>query len=140
MERHMNMTRWVFSYHAAMLVLLSLVAGCSTTDDDLVVLSKEIRREALSQSVAGDQFGSAAGSVIENVVVGRLQNRGEEEVRDVEVTFRVTGGGQNFALVAYISSIPAGKTVDFRTRGVTTPYTLQFKSEGDVEIARGKKE
>ncbi len=133
-------SRWVFRYPATMLVLLSLVAGCSTTEDDLVVVSKEIRREALSQSVAGDQFGSAAGSVIENVVVGQLQNQGTEEVRDVEVTFRVTGGGQNFALVAYIPSIPAGKTIDFRTRGVTTPYTLQFKSEGEVEISTGKKE
>ena len=123
---------------AALLLLLLCIAGCSSGNHDLVVLSKEIYREALGTSVAGDQFGSAAGSVIENVVVGQLQNQGTEEVRNVEVTFHLTGGGQNFALVARILSIPAGKTVNFRTAGVTTPYTLQFKNDGGVEITVGK--
>jgi hypothetical protein len=124
----------------ALLLLLFSLGGCSTGEGDLVVISKEIRREALSQSVAGDQFGSAAGSAIENVVVGQLQNKGTDEARDVEVTFHVSGGGQNYVLTARIPSIPAGKTVDFRTQGIRTPYTLQFKKEGEVEIAVGKKE
>jgi hypothetical protein len=117
------------------LVLFCLLGGCSG-NHDLVVLNKEIHREALTTSVAGDQFGSAAGSVIENTVVGQVKNNGGEEIRNVDLTFHVTGGGQNYALVARIPSIPAGKTVSFQTRGVNTPYTLQFK--GDVEITMGK--
>ena len=124
----------------ALMFLFLLLNGCSTGDGGLVVISKEIRREALSQSVAGDQFGSAAGSSIENVVVGQLQNKGTEEARDVEVTFHVNGGGQNYVLTARIPSVPAGKTVNFRTQGLNTPYTLQFKNEGEVEIAVGKQE
>ena len=120
------------------LVLFLAIAGCSSGNHDLVVVSKEIHREQLSQSVAGDQFGSAAGSVIENSVIGQIKNSGSEEARDVELTFHVSGGGQNFALVAHIPSIPAGATVGFRTRGVTTPYTLQFGNDGEAEITVGK--
>jgi hypothetical protein len=125
---------------SALLLLCFIVGGCSSGNHDLVVLSKEIRREALGMSVAGDQFGSAAGAVIENVVAGQLQNQGEEEVRDVELTFHVTGGGQNYALVARIASVPAGKTVSYRTNGINTPYTLQFKNDAGPDIAVGKKE
>jgi hypothetical protein len=119
-------------------VVLLATAGCSSGNRDLVVVGKEIHREQLSQSVAGDQFGSAAGSVIENSVIGKIKNSGSEEARDVELTFHVSGGGQNFALVAHIPSIPAGATVGFRTRGVTTPYTLQFGNDGEPEITVGK--
>jgi hypothetical protein len=121
--------------------LLTLVlAGCSSGSHDLVVVSKEIHREQLGQSVAGDQFGSAAGSVVENTVIGQLRNDGTEEARDVVLTFHVNGGGQNYTLAAHIPSVPAGKTVSFQTRGMNTPYTLQFRNENAVEIAVGKKE
>ena len=127
------------SLHALILFLFFLV-GCSKGTGDLVVVSKQIQREALSQSVAGDQFGSAAGSTIENTVVGQIQNNGTEEARNVEVTFHVTGGGQSFALVATIPSIPAGKTVSFQTRGVQSMYTLQFKDDGQAEITMEKQD
>lgn len=122
---------------ATVLFLLLSAAGCSG-NSDLVLLNKEIRREQLSTSVAADQFGSAASTVIENVVVGQLQNNGDKEVRDVELTFHVTGGGQNYTLVARIPSVPAGTTAGFRTRGVNTPYTLQFKNDGEPDIEVGK--
>lgn len=123
---------WIF-------FLLLSIAGCSG-NGDLVVVSKEIHREQLGLSVAGDQFGAAAGSVIENVVVGQLQNNGDEEVRDVELTFHVAGGGQNYALVARVPSVPPGKAVSFRTGGINTPYTLAFKNEGEADITVGNKD
>jgi hypothetical protein len=123
---------------ATFLLLLFLNIGCSN-DHGLVVVSKEIRRESLGQAVANDQFGSAASTVIENVVVGRVQNTTEEDIPGVELTFHITGGGQNYALVAYLPSVPAGKTVPFETRRVRTQYTLAFKDDGEAEIAIGKK-
>ncbi len=126
--------------HISVLLLVLFLAGCSKGTGDLVIVDKQIQRQALSQSVAGDEFGSAAGSTIENTVVGQIQNNGTEEARNVEVTFHVTGGGQNFALVAQIPSIPAGKSVSFRTRGVQSMYTLQFKDGGEAEITMGKQE
>ena len=122
---------------AVLFILLVSAAGCSG-NHDLVVVSKEIRREQLSTSVAADQFGSAATTVIENVVVGQLQNNGDEEVRDVELAFHASGGTQNYTLVARIPSVPAGKTVSFRTSGINTPYTLQFKNDGEADITIGK--
>jgi hypothetical protein len=122
-----------------LLLFLFCITGCSR-NQNLVVVSKEIHREQLGLSVAGDQFGSAAGSVVENSVVGQVKNNSEEEVRDVELTFHASGGGQNFVLVARIPSIPAGKTVSFQTRGVNTPYTLQFKNNGEADIVVGKHE
>jgi len=123
---------------AVIFLLLGLLAGC-TGNHNLVVLSKEIQRAQLNMSVAGDQFGSGAGSTIENIVAGQIQNQGDEDIRDVELTFHVAGGGQNYALVAYIPNVPAGKTVSFQTRGVNTHYTLTFKNNGEADIAVGKK-
>lgn len=122
-----------------LLFLIICLAGCSR-NHDLVVLNKEIHRESLSMSVAGDQFGSAAGAVIENAVVGQLENQGEDDIHDVELTFHLSGGGQNYVLVAQIPLVPAGKTVNFRTRGINTPYTLAFKNDGEADITVGKKD
>ena len=121
----------------ALLFLIFYCTGCSTGNRDLVIVSKEIRREGLTTSAAGAEYGSAAGAVIENVVVGQIRNTGSEEARNVEVTFRLIGGGHKYTLVARIPSIPAGKAVGFRSEGIRTQYSLQFQEDRDVEIKTG---
>ncbi len=121
----------------AVVFLLFYFAGCSTGNRDLILVSKEIRREGLATSAAGAEFGSAAGTVIENVVAGRIRNTGTGDVLNVEVTFHLTGGGHTYVVVARIPSVPAGKTVKFRSEGIRTQYTLQFNADRETEIRAG---
>ncbi len=122
----------------AVVFLLLYFAACSTGSRDLVVLSKEIRREGLATSAAGAEFGSAAGTVVENVVAGEIRNTGAGDALNVEVTFHLTGGGHDYAVIAHIPSVPAGKTVTFRSEGIQTQYTLQFKADQEPEIRTGR--
>ncbi|HEX9005759.1 MAG TPA: hypothetical protein VF889_00600 [Bacteroidota bacterium] len=121
----------------AVVFLLLYFAACSGGSRDLVILSKEIRRESLATSAAGAEFGSAAGAVVENVVAGEIRNTGARDALNVEVTFHLTGGGHDYAVPAHIPSVPAGKTVKFQSEGIRTQYTLQFKADRETEIRTG---
>ncbi len=121
----------------AVVFLLFYFAACSSGNRDLVLVSKEIRREALATSAAGAEFGSAAGTVVESVVAGEIRNTGAGDIQNVQLTFHLTGGGHDYAVIARIPAVPAGKTVKFQSEGIRTQYTLQFKADRETEIRTG---
>jgi len=111
---------------AAMLALI--VAGCTTGGGgDLVVVSKTLQKQAHS---VGSEFGAMATSV-ESLfwIEGSVKNAGQEEKNNVVIRFKCTDGTSTHVLVAQVSKVPPGATVNFKTRRFRTPADIQMVDE-----------
>jgi hypothetical protein len=70
-------------------------------------------------------------------VEGTVKNSGQEEIKNVTIAFRVTDGRTNLVLSAEVPSVPAGKTVDFRTPVQGSRVELRLvEEEPEITVAR----
>ena len=70
-------------------------------------------------------------------VEGTVKNSGTEEIKNVTIAFRVTDGRTNQVLSAEVPSVPAGKTVEFRTQVQGSRVELRLvEEEPEITVAR----
>jgi hypothetical protein len=76
------------------------------------------------------EFGLPAASVGYSFwIEGKVKNAGEVDAKNVEVTFRCKPGGTVRILTAKVKNLPAGLTVDFKTRIFPSKVDLQLLDE-----------
>ena len=116
-------------------LLTLLVVSCSTPASDLSVVSKTLHRD-VNASTAGEMGDvPSSGSIF--WVEGTVKNSGSEEIRNVTIAFRVTDGRTNQVLSAEVPSVPAGKTVEFRTPVQGSRVELRLvEEEPDITVGR----
>ena len=105
-----------------------LVTGCTGGgDDDLVVVSRTLRKQA---HAVGSEFGAMATSV-ESLfwIEGSIRNDGQEEKKNVVIRFTCTDGTTRHVLVAQVPYVASGATVEFKTRRLRSPAEIQIVDE-----------
>ena len=118
---------------AALLTILFI--SCSNPASDLSVVSKSLRHD-VNASTAGE-IGEVPSSGSIYWVEGKVKNNGETQVTHVTIAFRVTDGASTLVLSAEVPTVPAGKTVDFRTP-VQVSHTGLRLVEEDPGITVGR--
>ena len=111
-----------------------LVASCSGGASDLSVVSKTLRRDVNASTAGGIGDVPSNGAIF--WVEGQVKNGGTSDVANVTIAFRVTDGRTRMVLTAAVPSVPAGKTVDFRTPVQGSQVELRLVEE-DPDIAVG---
>lgn len=116
-------------------LLAILLASCSTPASDLSVVSKTLRRDVNASTAGGMGDVPSSGSIF--WVEGTVKNSGTEEIKNVTIAFRVTDGRTNQVLSAEVPSVPAGKTVEFRTQVQGSRVELRLvEEEPEITVAR----
>jgi hypothetical protein len=123
------------------IMLIALVAAfcfsCAGPASNLSVVSKTLKRDVNASTAGGFGIGEVPSSGLIFWVEGKVKNSGTEEIKNVTVGFRVTDGNSKLVLSAVIPSIPAGATVDFRTRPQGSLTELRFaEGEPDITVER----
>ncbi|HMK38114.1 MAG TPA: FxLYD domain-containing protein [Bacteroidota bacterium] len=116
------------------LVLAALLSSCAGGASDLSVVSKSLRRDVNASTAGGIGDVPSSGAIF--WVEGKVKNSGTTDVRNVAIAFRVTDGRTNRVLTAAVASVPAGKTVDFRTPVEGSRVELRLVEE-DPTITAG---
>jgi hypothetical protein len=125
------------NHMVGILVLTSLLidAGCTTSSKDVTIVTKVIRSQVNESTGGSPDLGMsvpASGGVY--WVEGQVKNGGSADIGQVTLTFRVTDGNTVSMLRAEIASIPAGKTVSYRTVTLASRAGLRF-ADDNPEIA-----
>ena len=118
----------------AVTLLCLLLAGCAEKKSDIVVVTEALKKEKAASTAGPMEFGLPAASVEYSFwVEGKVKNEGEVDAKNFEVAFRCKQGGTVRILTAKINTIPASKTVDFKTRVFSSKVDLELLDE-DPEI------
>ena len=119
---------WCFLVAAAL-------ASCSGGASDLSVVSRTLRRDVNASTAGGIGDVPSSGSIF--WVEGKVKNSGTTDAANVTIAFRVTDGRSSLVLSAEVPSVPAGKTVDFRTpvQGSRTELRL-VEEEPGISLGR----
>lgn len=107
-----------------------LLAACSTTPSDLVIVSRTLKGQANVNTSIPMEFGATAppaGKIY--WVEGKIRNTGEKDYRNVQLGFKCSDGSRKIILTAELPLVPAGKTVDFRTQQQSTQASLRLLEE-----------
>lgn len=115
-------------------VLCALLVGCSKTGD-IVVVTKELKSQTMTNMAVPDEFGTfASASTNQFWIEGTVRNNGTEDAHNVLVSFKCRQGAENRVLSAELETIPAGKTINFRTRPLDSKIHITLKEEEEPEI------
>jgi len=109
------------------LAALLLAAGCSDRRKDIVIVEKTLQWAGSSSTAIPEEMGSYA--VSQNTmyfITGKVTNTGEEEARNVMITFGVRAAEERRSLTATIASIPPGATVAFTTDRLESRIPLKL--------------
>jgi len=108
-----------------------LLTACLKDNDSVVLLSAKLTNRAEVSTAVPEEYSSfAPASGGKTVwVEGKAKNQGMEDVTGIEIIFKCTDGIDARVLVASIPSIPAGKTVSFRTKGYQSRYNVRLLDE-----------
>lgn len=116
-------------------LLALLVSGCDSPDTDIVVLTKSLKSDVESNTAVPEEFGTLAGTTTTVWwVEGTVQNKGATDKKGILLSFPCTYANVTKVLTAEVGSIPAGKTVSFKSRTFASPYNLQLKENEPPEV------
>jgi hypothetical protein len=113
-------------------------AGCGKSTEGIVVVSKVLKKDVLVGNAVPSDFGTfAAASTSSFWVEGRVQNSTTSDARNVLLGLPCRYGSETKVLTAAVDIIPAGKTVEFKTRPFESRYELQLKEEApEIRFAK----
>ena len=113
------------------LIFFVLLLGCAEKESAVIIVSKTLKKERAMSTAVPDEFSSfAPASLGYNVwVEGKVKNSGTTDVKNVVLSFGRTEGIEKRVLIAEVKRIPAGKTVEFKTRVSPTKYDPKFSDE-----------
>jgi hypothetical protein len=114
------------------MALAGMLAGCAGAPEDLVVVDKALKALSNTSTSGLSEFGASGGGQAASTlywVEGRVQNKGPRDYINVVIRFRVKESGSNKVLTAELPSVPAGKTVAFRTGTLSTYTALSLLPE-----------
>ncbi len=115
---------------------LLLVWGCGGKKSDVVVVSKTLKKEVSVSTAVPGEFGDFAPAS-SNIfwVEGEVRNDSKEDLKNVELGFKCTDGAKTVLFSVNIPSIPAGKTVPYKTRIMDSRVELRLlDEEPDIRI------
>jgi hypothetical protein len=111
------------------------LSSCSGGASDLSVVSKSLHRDVNASTAGGIGDVPSSGAIF--WVEGEVHNSGTEEVKNVTIAFKVTDSRTSLILTAEVASVPAGKTVPFRTPVEGSRVELRLAEE-EPAISAGK--
>jgi len=113
------------------LVFFIFLFSCTEKESSVVIVSKTLKKERATSTAVPDEFSAfAPASLGYNVwVEGKVKNSGTTDVENVVLSFGWTEGIEKRVLIAELKRIPAGQTVDFKTRITPTKYDPKFSDE-----------
>ncbi len=117
------------------LLAAAALSSCSGGASDLSIVSKSLHRDVNASMAGGIGDVPSSGAIF--WVEGEVYNSGMEEVKNVSIAFKVTDGRTSLILTAEVPSVPAGKTVPFRTPVEGSRIELRL-AEDEPAISAGK--
>jgi len=116
--------------------ILLVVSGCGGTKSDVVIVSKTLKKEvSVSTAVPGEfgDFSPASSNIF--WVEGMVKNDSKEDLKNVELGFKCTDGTKTVLFSVDIPSIPAGKTIPYKTRIMESRVELRLLDEDpDIRV------
>ena len=121
------------------LCILALLIGCDDKTKDIAIVSRSLRMERATNTGVPDEFSSyapaAAGYTV--WVEGKVKNSGTVDAINVILSFKCVEGVNARLLSAEVKQVPAGKTVDFKTRLFQSKLSMTLSPE-EPEISFSK--
>ena len=116
-----------------------IFAGCAETKQEVVVVSKKLKKQRETSTAVPDEFSSFAPAATGTSfwVEGTVRNDGGRDVSNVEIIFKCTEGTDTRVLVASVKLIPTGKTVPYKTKGFQSKYDVKLL-EDEPEISHDR--
>ena len=116
--------------HLTIIAVFIPLSGCRKSTEDIVVVSQALKKDILVSTAVPSEFGTfAAASIPSFWVEGKVRNSGTTDARHVLLSFACVYGSETKVLTAVVDLIPAGKTVDFKTRPLESRFELRLKEE-----------
>ena len=116
--------------HLTIMVVFLPLAGCRRSAEDIVVVSRTLKKDVLVSTAVPSEFGTfAAASIPSFWVEGKVRNSGTTDARNVLLSFTCLYGKETKVLTAAVDLIPAGETVEFKTRPLESRFELRLKEE-----------
>jgi hypothetical protein len=125
--------------HPAAILLCAAFLGCNTRKDDVVIVSSTLKQQSYTDTGAPSEFGGSAGlSGTTYYVEGQVRNKGTRDITHLDISFPCKAGVEKKVLTAEIPRLPAGATVDFRTKPYQSrvPVTLREDAEPEISMDR----
>ena len=121
------------------LFILTLQVGCNDQTKDIAIVSRSLKMERSTNTGVPDEFSSyapaAAGYTV--WVEGKVKNSGAADANNLILSFKCVEGANTRILTAELKQLPAGKTVDFKTRLFQSKLSMTLGPE-EPEISLSK--
>ncbi len=99
-------------------LLAALLVACAEGERDTTAEKKEATIVVLTKTIAKKPSGANAGSTHFGHtywIEGKVQNRGNADVEDVQLLFTLIGGEGEVTFTARLDYLPARDTLDYET-------------------------
>lgn len=120
-------------YGVAVLLLACLMlGGCKGNPEGLTVVEKSFKSQQNVSTSGLSEFGASGGGQAAATlfwIEGKIANTAPTSYRTVMITFHVQDSGSKRVLTAEIESVPAGKTVMFRTNTLQSYANVRLLDE-----------
>lgn len=109
----------------------TMLPGCVEKKQDVVILTKSFKKERSVNTAVPDEFSSfaPASQGINVWVEGKVKNEGTTDLNNVELSFKCKQGVETRVLTAVVKWLPAGKTVDYKTRLFASKIDVSLMNE-----------
>lgn len=121
------------------LLLAAALAGCINPKKNVVIVEKKLTYFGSSSTAVPEEFGrNAIAQQTIFVIEGKVRNAGEEDLKDVLITFSVKEAQDRRSLTARIPLIKPGETVSFTTDRLESRLGLVLDETEPPEIYVGR--
>jgi hypothetical protein len=121
------------------LLLAAALAGCINPKKNVVIVEKKLTYFGSSSTAVPEEFGrNAIAQQTIFVIEGKVRNAGEEDLKDVLITFSVKEAQDRRSLTARIPLIKPGETVSFTTDRLESRLGLVLDETESPEIYVGR--
>jgi len=119
----------------SLILVLGIGEGCQSRKDAVAILSRTLQKQGYSNTSAPEDMGNTAGlSGTMYFVEGQVQNKGTVDIHHLMISFPCKAGVEHHVLTVEIPLLPAGKTLDFKTRPYQSVMAVSLLEDEEPDI------